>query len=100
MKEWCKSNGFKTVPELLRGEHSVFKMALDMFQEVNFAKEYRKNPYYLDEPLDNGDEFPEEGVCVRVDGLKPYILKMKNQSFLCQESSNLNSGEIDLESSN
>lgn len=44
-----------------------------MFQEVNFAKEYRKNPYYLDEPIDNGDKFPEEGVCVRVDGLKPYI---------------------------
>ena len=100
MKEWCKSNGFKTVPELLRGEHSVFKMALEMFQEVNFAKEYRKNPYFLDEPIDNGDKLPEEGVCVRVDGLKPYILKMKNQSFLCQESSNLNSGEADLESSN
>lgn len=106
MKTWCKQNGFKTVPELATMLHSEFKLIRENYQEVNYAKLQRKymthagNSLYIDQPLDNGDEVPEEGVCIRVDGLTPYILKMKNQSFLIGESKQLDSGEIDIESAN
>lgn len=107
MKEWCDKNGFKHVPELWRGEHILFKNSLNIFTEVNFADEVRKfikkgnkGHYWIDNPLDNGNKYPEEGVCIRVDGITPYILKMKNQSFLLQETKQLDSGEIDLESEN
>ena len=107
MKEWCNKNGFKHVAELWRGEHILFKNSLDVFTEVNFSDEVRKfikegntGHYWIDDPIDNGVEYPEEGVCIRVDGITPYILKMKNQSFLLQETKQLDSGEPDIETEN
>lgn len=104
MKEWCKKNGFKHVPELWSGRHDSFKLVLETFQEVQYAKlnkEHREKTgqnLYIDEPIDNNRKSPEEGVCIRVDGLTPYILKMKNQSFLLNETLQLDTGVEDMES--
>lgn len=105
VREFCKNNGFNVVPELITLLHSEFKELRESFVEINFASKYRQmadltTPFYKDRPIDNGDKFPEEGVCIRVDGLTPYILKMKNQSFLIGESKQLDTGEVDLESEN
>ena len=105
VREFCKNNGFNVVPELMTTNHGSFKELSEDFVEVNFASKYRSMvdlsiPFYTDRPIDNGDKFPEEGVCIRVDGLTPYILKMKNQSFLIGESKQLDTGDVDMESNN
>lgn len=48
--------------------------------------------------LGDNQNIVDEGVCVRVDGLRPYILKAKSPKFLEHETALLDKGEEDLES--
>ena len=93
VKEFCRDRGIKHVPELWRGQHMNFN-AEDWLNK-NFHKELHGG-YPQAVPL--ADDSPcDEGVCVRIDGIAPYILKAKSPDFLQMESENLDKGVIDTE---
>lgn len=95
VKEFCKKNGLKSVPELWHGKLSEFpvKEFLDTRYFESLHGGYR-NALWLGENMNLVDE----GVCVRVEGITPQLFKAKSPKFLEHESSILDTGEEDLES--
>jgi hypothetical protein len=92
VKEFCRDRGLKHVPELWVGKHRYLK--IEDYLDKNFFKEGFKSAVPLD------DESPcDEGVCVRVDGMAPYILKAKSPRFFEHETAMLDQDIVDLESS-
>lgn len=88
--EFCKDRGVKTVPELWRGPHESFNV--DYYVDRRFADE----GYSQALPLDDSSPV-DEGVCIRVDGLAPYILKAKGPLFYAHETKMLDEEAADLE---
>lgn len=88
VKEFCQQHGLKAVKELWRGKLRDF--TVEAFLDKQFSEIYTDVV-----PLDAG--IVDEGVCIRIDKLTPYILKAKSPLFLEHESKQLDSGEIDLE---
>lgn len=92
MVEFCRDRGINTVRELWRGKKKDLDVA------VFSDKKYFDEGYLQAVPL--SPESPvDEGICIRVDGLAPYILKSKSPLFYEHETRILDSGEDDLESS-
>lgn len=90
VKEFCRDRGLNHVPELWVGMHKYFH-AEDWLDKNYFASGY-KNAVPLD------DRSPcDEGVCVRVDGLAPYILKAKSPMFFDHETKMIDKGAVDTE---
>lgn len=87
--EFCKKSGLKYVPEIWRGKHEDFKVENYLDRRFN---ETWKNTV----PLEDGNTV-DEGVCVRIDRITPYILKAKSPKFLQHESKMLDEQAIDLE---
>ena len=88
--EFCKDTGLRPVPELWRGLMKDFKA------EDWLDKNFREEGYVEAVPL--AKESPcDEGVCIRVDGLAPYILKAKSPEFLAHETKMLDEEAVDLE---
>jgi len=88
--EFCRDRGLKTVPELWRGQHK------DFVPEEYMDKRFRDEGYINAVPLDK--ESPvDEGVCVRVDGITPYILKAKGPVFYEHETKMLDEEALDVE---
>lgn len=92
VKEFCKDLGLKHVPELVRMRADHFKAYVEDYVDVRFADMGFDSPS-LDKP-----KLVDEGVCIRVDGLVPYILKAKSPKFLEHETKLLDKGEEDMES--
>lgn len=94
VKEFCRDAGLKYVPELWVGiMRDLAEIHINNFLDKNFVEQ----GYTWAVPL--AKESPcDEGVCVRVDGMAPYILKAKSPMFLQHESKMLDTGEADLES--
>lgn len=93
LKEFCSKNGLKTVPELWRGRMVDFKA--EDWLNTNFHDTLHGG-YPNAVPLDK--ESPcDEGVCIRVDRLTPYILKAKSPDFLQHETDMLDKEAVDLE---
>jgi hypothetical protein len=92
VKEFCNNNGLKHVPELWQGYHKDFDESI--YMNKKFVKDLGFRNCL---PLDSTAEV-DEGVCIRVDGIKPYILKAKSPVFLLGESVQLDTGIIDIES--
>lgn len=93
VKEFCLNLGLKHVPELWRGPLDEFvpekwldRMLAEMLVGIN--------PDVV--PLAQGSPC-DEGVCIRVDGLAPYILKAKSPAFLVHETKMLDQEAPDLE---
>jgi hypothetical protein len=96
VREFCKDNSLKSVPELWRGPHCEFKAEewldtryhdqLGYTQALPLEKNTKKNPIV------------DEGVCIRVEGLVPYVLKAKSNLFYEFESRQLDAEVLDLES--
>jgi len=94
--EFCEDNNLKSVPELWRGPHFEFKAetwldvryhdGLGLENALPLEKSTKKNPIV------------DEGVCIRVEGLVPYVLKAKSPVFYEYETKQLDTGEADLES--
>lgn len=100
VKEFCKDRGLNTVPELWRGKYRNFAKKDDegnwYIPDKFVDKRYNENGFRQAVPLDK--ESPcDEGVCVRVDGLAPYILKAKNPQFYEHESKMLDQEAVDIE---
>jgi hypothetical protein len=88
VKEFCKDRGLQHVPEFGRFSTSEFEEAVDDYLDIRFADEL---PYADCPVLDAG--LVDEGVCIRVDGLVPYILKAKSPKFLEHETKLLDEAE-------
>lgn len=93
IKEFCSKNNLNHVPEVWSGRLADFK-AEDFIDKRLFESGY-KNCLYLGD----NKSLVDEGVCVRIDGLTPRILKAKSPIFLEHETALLDTGEEDLESS-
>lgn len=92
VKEFCLLNGLLHVPELHRCK--VGELVIDLFMNRRFADEGWNSP-----ELGSDHSLVDEGICIRVDGLQPQIYKEKSSQFLEHESSILDTGVEDLESS-
>lgn len=90
VKEFCRDRGLKHVPELWTGMHKYFDV--DEWIDKRYYDEGHKQAVQLDpaSPVD-------EGVCIRVDGLAPYILKAKGPRFFEHETKMLDEEAPDLE---
>lgn len=90
VKEFCNDRALKYVPELWVGMHRYFNA--EEWKDRRFADDGIKNAVPLD------DNSPcDEGVCIRVDGLAPYILKAKSPRFFEHESKMLDEEAVDIE---
>ncbi len=89
--EVCADLGLKTVPVLWRGKHADFNV--DEFLDVRF-----QDLGHDTLPLGPNKKLVDEGVCIRVDGLNPYIAKAKSPRFFEHETRLLDKGVVDLES--
>lgn len=88
--EFCRDRNIKTVPTLWTGKHK------DFVPEEWLDTRYRENGYLQAVPLDT--ESPcDEGVCVRVDGIAPYILKAKSPVFYEHETKMMDQEVVDIE---
>jgi len=92
LKDFCTQRGFSYVPEIWRGK--VKDMDAMQWVDKRLFDTYR-NCLSLGED----QNLVDEGVCIRRDGIIPTILKAKSPKFYEHETSLLDKGEIDLESS-
>lgn len=89
VKEFCRDAGLIHVPELWSGTKGNFDVA--PYLDVKFEeKGFDAVPLSPESPCD-------EGVCIRVDGLAPYILKAKSPMFLAHETKMLDEEATDIE---
>lgn len=91
LKEFCKDLGLKYVPELWTGLHRNFKV------ENFIDKRFLNEGYTQALPLEDDKSLVDEGVCIRVDGLAPYVLKAKSPVFFQHETKMLDEEASDLE---
>lgn len=89
VREFCTDLGLKHVAELWRGR--MDELVIEDFLDKKFRAQMNAGvPLARESPCD-------EGVCVRVDGLAPYILKAKSPAFLRHESKMLDQEVTDIE---
>lgn len=92
VKEFCKDRGLKTVPELYSGPMPTQPEIVQWFID----KKFREDGYPQAVELDDASPV-DEGVCIRVDGMSPYILKAKSPMFLEYETKMLDEEAVDME---
>lgn len=88
--EFCRDRQIKHVPELWRGLKKEFQVS--EFMDVRFSTQYSGVV-----PLEDNPDLVDEGVCIRVDGLAPYILKAKSPIFLQHETKMIDEEAVDME---
>jgi hypothetical protein len=89
VKQFCADLGLRHVPELWQGFMEDFDP--EQYLDVKFNE-------FIGVGVPLAKESPcDEGVCVRVDGLAPYILKAKSPKFLQHETKMLDQEAPDLE---
>ena len=89
MKEFCRNNGFKHVPELWSGRHK--NLNVEDFIDAKYHPKYKSAiPLSADSPCD-------EGICIRKEGLTPLVLKAKSPMFLEHETKMLDQDVTDIE---
>lgn len=89
LKEFCLDLGLKHVPELWQGRMEDLKVE-DYLDTRYYATLGVGVPLATESPCD-------EGICIRVDGLAPYILKAKSPKFFEHETKMLDQEVVDLE---
>lgn len=88
VKEFCKNNGLKYVPELYTGEMRYVNV--QNWMDARYAAGFSEAL-----PLKEG--IVDEGICIRVDGLVPQIYKAKSPKFLEHETQMLTDEIEDIE---
>ena len=101
MKEWCRLNGIKTVPELYYGKVKDFSSNIAFtFDEYTmrelFLSELQKK--YLEKDCDMcKNKVPDEGIVIRKEGLLLDAYKLKSFRFLEHETKELDMGIVSME---
>lgn len=90
--EFCKDRNLKPVPTLYQGPMPKQAEIVQWFID----KRFRDDGYVQAVQLDTNSPV-DEGVCIRVDGMSPYILKAKSPQFLEHETKMLDQEAPDLE---
>jgi hypothetical protein len=90
VQEFCASIGVKTVPRLGAGK-GVSEADLEEVLDTRFADRFSAAV-----PTEEGTV--DEGVCLRVEGITPIIVKAKSPEFLRFESKQFDAGTVDIES--
>lgn len=89
VKEFTRDRGMDTVPELFRGKHKDFNPT--EWLDVKYCDKYAN-------AVELSEESPcDEGVCIRVDGMAPYIAKLKSPEFFAHEECVIESEARDIE---
>ena len=99
VQEWCKSKGLKAVPLYFYG------YAKDLFPTLevenhwseNFLEKLQNTYLEKQDPL-CVNKVPDEGICLRKEGLEIETYKLKSFAFLQRESEELDTGATDIES--
>lgn len=95
VKEFCLSAGLTHVPELWRGQLRDFDPTL-WLDHAGYAD--LRQFIAVPEAVPLAEDSPcEEGVCIRIEGLTPQILKAKSPLFLQHETKMLDAGTADIE---
>lgn len=87
VKSFCQERGLKHVPELEVMEFWGFEPRADEYLDKVFFENYPGTV-----PLSNKGTV-DEGICVRVEGQVPFVLKHKSPKFFEHESATLDKGE-------
>lgn len=96
VREFCEDRGLRTVPELWRGKRKDLILDDSNNPYMFIDKRFHEEGYLQAVPLDK--ESPvDEGVCIRVDGIAPYILKAKGPKFYAHEDAMMDAEAVDLE---
>lgn len=95
VKEFCNDRGLLHVPELTRGRYGTDIDELEIQQYLD--RKFNVGGLTQSPPLSD-PKTVDEGVCIRVDGLVPYILKAKSPVFLQHETKLLDADVQDIES--
>lgn len=102
IKQFCKKYGIEHVPEYYYG------YAKDLFPDIKVDETWHDNvlsrlntSFNMEKMCEyNNNEVPAEGVVVRIDDLDEFkAMKLKAYKFLEKETKDLDSGEVDIESS-
>lgn len=95
--EFCRDRGIKVVPLLWRGKYKDFdwKEWVDRFEEKTLHK-YHEEGHANAIPLSK-DSMCDEGVVIRAEGLAPYTLKCKSETFDEFDNKNMAEGVLDME---
>lgn len=103
VKERCTELGVEHVPEIMYGEADLFAGAgeatgfdLDEWQKQYL--EYLRQKFVYDQDSQFcTNKVPEEGICLRKEGLNIEVFKLKSFRFLEYETKSLDKGEVDIE---
>jgi hypothetical protein len=95
--EFCRDRGLKVVPLLWRGKYKDFKPEdwVD-FPGHPTLHNYHEDGYPQAVPLSK-DSPCDEGVVIRADGLAPYTLKAKSETFVQHDNKVTADGVLDME---
>lgn len=91
VRQFCLERDLKHVPDLWEGRHADLD-AKDWL-DCRFSDAGHENAL----SLGPNQKLVDEGICIRVDGLMPTILKAKSPIFLGHETKLLDKGEVNLE---
>lgn len=91
LKEFCMQRGLLYVPEMWRGKHK--DLEIDLYLDSIYTEKF---PFSGCLSLSDKGTV-DEGVCIRVDKMTPYILKAKSPLFLEWETKLLDKGTEDIE---
>ena len=99
VQEWCNLVGLKAVPLYYQGK------ARNLFNHIDTEQHWHENflqclqSTYLekDDPL-CVNKVPDEGICLRVEGVGIEVYKLRSFRFMEKESKDLDTGEVDIES--
>lgn len=100
MMQFCNKYGIKHVPLFWMGyAKDLFDISIDEHWNQNFVERLDKSFNMNDQMCElNNNEVPAEGCVVRIENVfGPTALKLKNYKFLTNESKEMDSGSIDIE---
>lgn len=103
VKERCVELGVEHVPEIMYGEADLFAGAgeatgFDLEEWQKQYLEYLRQKFVYDQDSQFcTNKVPEEGICVRKEGLNIEVFKLKSFRFLEYETKSLDKGEVDIE---
>lgn len=96
--EFCRDRGLKVVPLLWRGKYKDFKPEdwVDFPGHEETLHRYHEEGFTQAVPLSK-DCPVDEGVVIRAEGLAPYTLKAKSQTFVAHDNKVAEEGTLDME---